>query len=138
MSGHPGNKKNIRCCMICKNQLCQTLVGSQGCKKSPSSSMIANETTLNQLWVIIWRSTMSTHLITICPPLLDMLDITQVPIKFWHHKTKYLTPQWKSDCCICQKFKRTGQPGLAIRCIQTTRIQTHPAFIHKMKLRIGQ
>ena len=50
----------------------------------------------------------TTHLI---PPLLD---ITQVPVKFWCHKTKYLTPQWKSDCCMCQKFKRLG---LAIRCI---------------------
>ena len=54
------------------------------------------------------------HLIAICPPLLE---ITQVPVKFWRHKTKCLTPQWKSDCCWRQKFKRTGQPGIAIRCI---------------------
>ena len=54
------------------------------------------------------------HLIAICLPLLD---ITQVPVKFWRHKIKYLTPQWKSDCCMRQKFKRLGQPRLAIKCI---------------------
>ena len=59
-------------------------------------------------------SIISIHLIAVCPPLLDF---TQVPEKFWRHNTKYLTPQWKSDCCMRQKFKRPGQPGLAIRCI---------------------
>ena len=37
------------------------------------------------------------HLIAICPPLLD---ISQLPVKFWHHNTKYSKPQWKSDCCM--------------------------------------
>ena len=57
---------------------------------------------------------LAIHLITICSPLLD---ITQVPVKFLLLKSKYLTPQWKSDCCMHQKFKRPGQPGLAMRCM---------------------
>ena len=50
---------------------------------------------------MIFDSPKKIHLMAICPPLLD---ITQVPVKFGRHKTKY--PQWKSDCCMRQKFKR--------------------------------
>ena len=47
----------------------------------------------------------SIHFIIIYPPLLD---ITQVPVKFWRHNTKYLTPQSKSDCCKTS-IVRAGQ-----------------------------
>ena len=41
----------------------------------------------------------------------SLLDIKIVPLKFWLHNRKYLTPQWKSNCCMTSTEKRCRFSG---------------------------